>query len=393
MRRVRIIAVVLVLVAFVGLAAFRLSEHFKSGGPSARSFPAPVEVAPVERGAIELRRTFTGTIEARGRFVVAANVGGRVERLLVDLAAPVKQGQVVAELDDAEQTQSVVEASAELAVMRANLANAQSALVIAERELQRVQSLNQRGLVPDSDLDSAKSQHLARATGVEVAKAQLNQASAAQRRARIRSGYARVIAAWSGDDDTRVVAERHVAEGDTVAPNDPLITVVDLDPLMAVVHVTERDYGLVANEQHATLTTEAYPEKLFPAVIRRIAPVFRESSRQARMELEVPNPDGLLKPGMFVRAETVLDRVENATIVPLAALVTRDGKTGVFVVNEAGSQVKWQTVEVGIEQGDRVQVLGQGVEGRVVTLGQQLVGDGASITIPEPIADKPPGGP
>jgi multidrug efflux pump subunit AcrA (membrane-fusion protein) len=158
MRRVRIIAVVLVLVALVGLAVFRLNAHFKSSGPSARSFPAPVEVAPVEHGAIELRRTFTGTIEARGRFVVAANVGGRVERLLVDLAAPVKQGQVVAELDDAEQTQSVVEASAELAVMRANLANAQSALVIAERELQRVQSLNQRGLVPDSDLDTAKSQ-------------------------------------------------------------------------------------------------------------------------------------------------------------------------------------------------------------------------------------------
>ena len=127
---------------------------------------------------------FTGTLEARGRFVVAANVRGRVEWLLVDLSDPVSQGQVIAELDDAEQTQSVAESSAELAVKRASLASAESALEIAQREIDRAQSLKGRGLVPDSELDAAKSRHLAAKTEVKVANAQLQQALAAYRRAR-----------------------------------------------------------------------------------------------------------------------------------------------------------------------------------------------------------------
>lgn len=383
MRRSWIIALFAVLAVLGAVVAFRLWPTEDVAGQSGRGQPAAVEVAPVEHGPIELRRVFTGSLEARGRFVVASNVGGRVERLLVDLSDPVSQGQVVAELDDAEQTQSVAESSAELAVRRASLASAKSALEIAEREIERVRSLETRGLVPDSELDAAKSRHLAAKTEVKVANAQLKQALAAYRRARIRSGYARVIANWSGDDETRVVAERHVAEGDTVAPNDPIVTVVNLRPLIAVIHVTEREYGLLQPEQAATLTTEAYPDRTFPAVLRRIAPVFHESSRQARMELEVANEDGLLKPGMFVRAEIVLDRVEDATVVPLASIATRDGNKGVFVVDPDGAHVTWRRVETGIQQGDRIQVSGAELEGRVVTLGHQLIGDGAAITIPE----------
>ena len=385
MRRSWIIAVI-VLGALGAIVAFRLWPTGESGGQSGRGQPAAVEVAPVKRGAIELRRVFTGTLEARGRFVVAANVRGRVERLLVDLSDPVSQGQVIAELDDAEQTQTVAESSAELAVKRASLASAESALEIAQREIDRAQSLKGRGLVPDSELDAAKSRHLAARTEVKVANAQLQQALAAYRRARIRSDYAKVIANWSGDDETRVVAERHVAEGDTVAANDPIVTVVNLQPLIAVIHVTEREYGLLQTEQSATLTTEAYPERSFPAVLRRIAPVFHKSSRQARMELEVANAEGRLKPGMFVRAEIVLDRVENATIVPLASIATREGKTGVFSVDAKGTRVAWCPVETGIQQGDLVQVLGNELDGRVVTLGHQLIGDGAAITIPAPAA-------
>lgn len=383
MSRNGVIALVLALGALAGLVAYRLAgsgEARRSG----RGGPAAVEVAPVERGAIELRRTFTGTLEARARFVVAANVGGRVERLLVDLSDPVAQGQVIAELDDAEQTQGVAEAGAELSVARANVADAEAALEIAERELRRLEGLEKGGLIPDAELDAVKSRYLARSTGVKVAKAELARAMASHRRARIRSDYTKVIATWSGDDEEpRAVAERHVAEGDNVAPNDPLITVVDLDPLDAVVHVTEREYGRLRAGQEATLTTDAYPGRTFPATIRRIAPVFHESSRQARMELEVANPERLLKPGMFVRTETVLERAEAATIVPLAALETREGKTGVFVVDEAGTKVAWRPVEVGIQEGDRIQIVGEGIEGRVVTLGQQLISDGSAVTIPE----------
>jgi multidrug efflux pump subunit AcrA (membrane-fusion protein) len=110
--------------------------------------------------------------------------------------------------------------------------------------------------------------------------------------------------------------------------------------------------------------------------------VFEQSSRQARAELTVANPNHKLKPGMFVRAEAILDRAEGATIVPVAAITTRNGRTGVFVVNREGTSVSWHPVEVAITDNDRVQVRGEGISGRVVTLGQQLLDDGAAIVIP-----------
>src|SRR5690606_20176279 len=100
-----------------------------AGGREAR--PAPVAVAPVEKGPIALRRTYSGTLESPAQFVVAPKVGGRVERLFVDLGDAVERGRVVAELDDAEFVHLVREAKAELAVARANQAEAKSALEIA----------------------------------------------------------------------------------------------------------------------------------------------------------------------------------------------------------------------------------------------------------------------
>lgn len=371
----------------LGGLALAIVARLSGGGPPeerrGKGAPAPVEVAAVERGPIEQRRTFSGTLEARSRFVVAAHVGGRVERLLVDLDDALDRGAVVAELDDREEVQGVAESAADLSVARANVADSESALQIARRELERLEALEARGIVSQAELDTARANHLAKETAVKVARAQLQRAGAGLARSRIRSGYTKVIAMWAGGEDQRVVARRHVDEGDTVAAGDPLVTVVNLDPIDAVVHVTERDYGRLERGQRARITTDAYAGRDFPGEIRRVAPVFAESSRQARMEVEIANPEGALKPGMFVRVEVVLGRVEDAVIVPFTALTTRDGKQGVFVVDASGDKVAWRGVEVGIRQGERVQVRGEGVEGRVVTLGQQLVDDGSPIVIPE----------
>ena len=118
-----------------------------------------------------------------------------------------------------------------------------------------------------------------------------------------------------------------------------------------------------------------------PAKVARIAPVFRETSRQARLELEVANPGGRLKPGMFVRVSIVIRQIESPSIVPLAALARRDGRDVVFVVDDAGTRVREVPVRVGIVEGGRAVVEGDGVRGRVVVLGQQLIDDGAAVTI------------
>jgi RND family efflux transporter MFP subunit len=130
------------------------------------------------------------------------------------------------------------------------------------------------------------------------------------------------------------------------------------------------------------LTTDAYPGEQFAGRIDRIAPVFRKSTRQARIEMTIDNPRHRLKPGMFISAAVVLARVPEAIIVPEQALTIRDDKSGIFIVSEDGRSVAWREVKVGIREGNRVQVEGEGLSGRVVTLGQQLVSDGAPITIP-----------
>jgi RND family efflux transporter MFP subunit len=111
-----------------------------------------------------------------------------------------------------------------------------------------------------------------------------------------------------------VVAERFVEEGDTVSANSPLLSVVELDPLQAVIHATERDYGRLTRGQDALLSTDAWPGEIFPARIERVAPVFQENTRQARVELRVENADHRLKPGMFIRATVVLERAADALV-------------------------------------------------------------------------------
>jgi RND family efflux transporter MFP subunit len=149
-----------------------------------------------------------------------------------------------------------------------------------------------------------------------------------------------------------------------------------------VVFVTERDYANLKPGQLIALTTDAYPGEHYSGRIDRIAPVFRKSTRQARVEMTIDNPQHQLKPGMFIRATVVLARVSDATIVPEQALTKRDDRNGVFIVSEDGRSVAWREIKAGIREGDRVQVEGEGLSGRVVTLGQQLVNDGSPITIP-----------
>ena len=344
--------------------------------------PVPVEVAQIQHGPIALRRTFSGELEALAEFVVAPKVSGRVERVIVNIADTIKRGQVVAELDNDEYVQAVAQAKADLEVARAKLSEAKSALEIANREFKRSESLLKRKVTSDSEFDVARQEQLEKQAQLKVAAAQVTKAESSLETVNIRLGYTKVTAGWSGGDDHRVVAERYVDEGQTVAANEPLLLIVELHPIVGVVFVTERDYARLKPGQLVSLTTDAYPGEKYTGRIDRIAPVFRKSTRQARVEMTIENPQHRLKPGMFIRATVVLTQVKEATIVPEQALTMRDDRSGIFIISEDGRSVTWREVKVGIRESDRVQVEGQGLSGRVVTLGQQLVDEGSPITIP-----------
>ena len=384
-RKIVVVIVLLAGAASLGWAIYNRLQEQNNSGPKRRraSRVAPVEVAPIEHGPMQWRRTFSGALESPAAFVVRPKINGRVVRLDAALADSVTRGQVVAWLDDAEHVQLAAQAQAELAVAQASLAEARSALTIAKRELQRVAALRQRGVASESQVDAAQAAELTQEAQAKVAAAQVTKAEAALASAKVRLGYTQVQANWRGGQERRVVAERFVDEGDTVAANAPLLSIVELSPITGVIFVSERDYGRLRTGLAASLDTDAYPGERFPGRIDRIAPIFRQQTRQARVEVAFDNPEHRLKPGMFIRVTVVLDEIANATIVPEQALTRRDDRTGVFVVSEDGQSVAWREVRVGIRDGHRVQVEGEGLTGRVVTLGQQLVKDGAAITIPE----------
>jgi multidrug efflux pump subunit AcrA (membrane-fusion protein) len=395
-----IVVVVVCVAALAGLGALAWWRSAPSadqarGGPQ----PAAVEVAAVGVGRLEGRRAYSATLEARARVTIAPKVAGTIVSMPVDLGDVVERGQVIARLDSAEFEQASAQAAAEMAVALAQQAQAQSAAEIAARELERTRSLHAKGIASDATLDQARSAELAATSAVAVAAAQLARAQAANQAAEIRLGYSTIRAEWDeggegGDGEeggegggrTRVIARRLAEAGDTVGANTPILSVVELDPITAVFYATQREYGRLAIGQAVSVAADAFPGRSWEGQIARIAPVFDEGSRQARVEVRVANGDLALKPGMFVRAEVVLDVAERATIVPAAALARRDGKDVVFVLGADGATVRMAPVSVLVREGERAAIEALGVPvppgAMVVTLGQQLVGDGAAVVVP-----------
>lgn len=378
-----VLALLLAGATFVGYRAWSAARSSASGAAVSAedAGPVAVDVAPIESGMIRDVRTLSGSLEARARFTVAAKVGGLLEEILVDLGDRVERGQVVAEIDDAEFVQAVAQARAELAVRQAERSRAESERDLAQRDYDRAQALKERGIASESQLDETTAALASAEAALELARARVQQADASLEVARIRLGYTDVKADWSGGADYGTVAERAQDAGNTVQAGDPIVSIVALDPLTAVVSVTEGDYARLEVGQTAALTTDARPGEMFDAEVVRIAPVFRESSRQARVELQVENPEFDLRPGMFISVRVVLREAEAETIVPMAAIVQRGGRDVVFTVADTGDTVTEHAVERGIVQGERVQIITPKLTGRIVVLGQQLLEDGSSITI------------
>jgi len=346
-----------------------------------------VEVAPVETGTIRDVGTFTGSIVARSRFVVAPKVSGRLKRLTVDIGDRVRCDQLIAELDDDEYAQALEQARAELAVARANVAQAASSLHTARRELERVEKLRGKSIASESELDIAKAGHDSAAALQAVALAEVSRREAALKAAEVRLSYTRIRASWEGDPEgptsERVVGERFVHEGAMLGANSPIVSVLDLSTVKAVVHVVERDYSRLSPGHNAVVKVDAFPGREFRGRIERVAPVLKEASRQARVEVTVANAEDLLKPGMFARVTVVFGVHEGVTIIPTDALARRGDEQGVFLLDGAREKVSFVPVKVGMVEGPRAEVLEPELEGEIVTLGLHLLENGSSIILPD----------
>jgi RND family efflux transporter MFP subunit len=353
-----------------------------AGGQGAARAVAVTAAAVDTRDMREVVR-FTGSLVAASRVEITPRVAGRLDRIFVDIGDTVRRGDLLASLDADVFEQELRQARAELAVARASLSEAEASLEAARRALTRIRELRAQRVASQSELDAAETEVQAQAARLELARSQIEQREAALQGAQIRLSYTQLRAVWHGEDAERLVAERFADEGSILQANAPVLALVEPDPLRAVVFVTERDYARLQPGQEVSLTTEAYPDERFTGTVLRLAPEFRETSRQARVEIGVPNPDRRLRPGMFVEANIRIRRVEAATTVPVDALVERDGASGVFLLEdgEEGIRARFVPVGTGIRDRDRVEILTPEIGGRVVTLGHHLLSDGSLVRV------------
>jgi membrane fusion protein, multidrug efflux system len=323
----------------------------------------PVETQPLKRAEMIAVYSGTAPIEAHEEAVVVAKVGGEVRQIYVEEGDAVQPGQVLARLDGDR--------------LRLTLAQTDANLRKLERDYKRTLELADKGLVPKSTAENTKFDLDALRAGYESARLELN--------------YTEIRAPIRG-----VISLRNIKVGNTIGPNDPTFTVTDLDPLVAYVHVPEKEFRKIAPAQNAEVVVDALGGERFVGTISRISPTVDPQTGTFRARVEVPDTSRRLKPGMFARVNIVYERRQDALQLPRSAILDADGTQSVFVV--ADGKAEQRTIRTGLSNGGWVEVL-EGLQGaeQVVTVGQaglktgtlvKVVGDGAPAPAAAVAADK-----
>jgi RND family efflux transporter MFP subunit len=317
-----------------------------------------VKVAEARRGEIARALELAGSVEPVRLAQLASPAEGPVRRLLVREGDAVRAGQLVLVIGRDRPA-------------KARLASDQEELRKAQDELRRVERLVKKGAVAGELLDKARADYeraSASVTGGEVTAADF-----------------RVSAPWTG-----VVSRVLVREGNYLPPRTPLVELFDPKSLVVRIALPEAAALSVSPDATARVRFDALPGKTFDARIERLYPELDRRLRTRTAELLVKSPPALA-PGMFARVLLSVEVVPDAVIVPATAVVTTSKQEQAFFVVVDGV-ARLRIGRVGIESGERVQVLsGVGAGDQVVVGGHQKLKSGARVRIKTGKGDRGPG--
>lgn len=313
----------------------------------------PVETRPLKRGEMVAVYSGTAPIEAHQEAFVVAKVAGEVRQIYVEEGDTVQAGQLLARLDGDR--------------LRLTLAQTEANLRKLERDYKRTLDLSEKGLVPKSTAENLKYDLDALRAAYDSAKLELD--------------YTEIRAPISG-----VVSARNIKVGNTIKQNDPTFTVTDLKPLLAYVHVPEKEFRRIAPGQTAEVVVDALGGERFIGNISRISPTVDPATGTFRARVEVDDPSRRLKPGMFARVNIVYERRKEALQLPRTAILDADGQQSVYIVDDGRAQQR--VIKTGLANGGWIEVL-DGLSGdeRVVTVGQAGLKSGTPVKI---VGDEPP---
>jgi HlyD family secretion protein len=290
---------VLIIVVIVAVAAIAL---FVFNPFSKKKAEYSFDTVRVEKGNITNTVTATGTIEAMTTVEVGTQVSGIIEHVYVDFNDNVKQGQVLAKLDETSLR-------AQLEQSQASVDQAQAQLNYEEATYNRLKVLFDKNLIAQADYDQAVYNY-------QNSKASLSNAKSALDRTKVNLAYATIYSPIDG-----VVLNRAIEEGQTVAAsfNTPeMFTIVnDLTQMEVQTSVDEADIGQIKQGQRVEFTVDAYPDLKFEGSVSqvRLQPVTTNNVVTYVVILNAPNPDKKLMPGMTASATIYIEEKQNTLVV------------------------------------------------------------------------------
>ncbi|MDY7229880.1 efflux RND transporter periplasmic adaptor subunit [Hyalangium rubrum] len=279
----------------------------------------------------------------------------------VDVGDAVKAGQPL-----------LVFASGSVGADQAQLSAARARVATARATLEREQSLTQKGISAQKDVDEARAQLAQAEAEYEAARSSLGAAGAA---ADGTGGRYTLTAPFAG-----TVVARDAVAGLNVGAGHVVLQVADLSTLWAQLDVPEADAGQVLAGQKVTLSLEGVGGQKLEATLTRVGAAVDPATRTVPARVELPNPGGRLKAGTFVRAQIQVAAEHEALLVPRDSIQRAEGRTLVFVRKEEG-QYHPTVVELGAAQDDQVEVV------KGLSPGDELVTTGAFLLKTEILKD------
>ncbi len=306
-----------VIAAAMALFAIGFFQWFDgSNAPAIR-----YSTAAAIRSDLTVTVTATGTLQPVNQVDVGSEVSGTIRTVLVDFNDRVVQGQVLAILNTDQLQARVNQASAALALAAAQVKQAEATIIETRNRLRRASELSKVGMTPQEDLDAAQAAYARAVADLARSNAQVEQARAALDAEQTTLAKATLLSPIDG-----IVLNRTVEPGQTVAASfqtPVLFTLAEnLTQMELHVDVDEADVGQVREGQAAEFTVDAYTSRRFPATITEVhfASQTVDGVVTYQTVLSVDNTGLLLRPGMTATADIIVRQIDNALLVPNAAL-------------------------------------------------------------------------
>ncbi|HEX7708507.1 MAG TPA: efflux RND transporter periplasmic adaptor subunit [Thermoanaerobaculia bacterium] len=366
------------LLACKGDAPAAAASQKKGGRP-----PAVVQLAPVEQGSFDVSIRVVGRLIAVSSAELFARADGPITAVHAGSGDRVRKGQLLATIDPADAQQRVAQVRAALRMAEATRSQRESLLAVARAQANRAESLFGQNLLSQSDLDNAQAELASAQSQLELARAQVEQARANLNASTLSLEQTRIVAPFDG-----FIGTRHLDRGAHATTNRPVFSIVDISTIRTTVAIPAANAVHVRIGQSAAVTADVLPGRTFQGTVSRVSSVFDPQTNTVEAEIEVPNPEGVLKPGMFGSVAIAYRTTPTALMVPQSAVLQNESEQWLFVAAKSaeGTTVRRVTVRT-LQSADRAlqKVAVEPLEGAlapgdpVVVLGHESLSDGARV--------------